>query len=52
MKNILLYICDPDALYLNRLNAYIQHREYSPFIVRTYTGLEALEKEDEALESF
>lgn len=48
MKNILLYICDPDALYLNRLNAYIQHREYSPFIVRTYTGLEALEKEDEA----
>ncbi len=47
MKNILLYICDPDEIYLDRLNSYIQHREYSPFIVRTYTGLESMEKEDE-----
>lgn len=48
MKNILLFICDPDAHYLNRLNGYIQHREYSPFIVRTYTDLNVMTKETDS----
>ena len=48
MKTVLLYICDPDELYLNRLNGYIQHREYSPFIVQTYTDLDVMAQEDEA----
>ena len=47
MKNILLYLCDPDGAYMHRMDSYIRHREYSPFIVRTYTGIDALAQEDE-----
>ncbi len=47
VRNILLYLCDPDAAYMRRMDSYIRHREYSPFIVRTYTSVEALAQEDE-----
>ena len=39
MKNLVLYLCDPDVVYLKRLNSFILRQEYSPFVVRTYTGL-------------
>lgn len=37
MKKVNLHICDPDELYLTRLDGFIQHRERSPFNVMTYT---------------
>lgn len=37
MKSIVLYICDRDKVYLDRLNGFIQQQEHSPFLVRTYT---------------
>ncbi|WP_346698431.1 hypothetical protein [Catenibacillus scindens] len=47
MKNLVLYLCDPDTVYLKRLNSFILRQEYSPFVVRTYTGLsEMTESED------
>lgn len=45
MKNILLYLCDPDEAYLNRFNGFIQHREHCPFIVRAYTGMDDVRKD-------
>ena len=45
VKNILLYLCDPDEAYLNRFNGFIQHREHSPFIVRAFTGIDDVRKD-------
>lgn len=45
MKSLNLYICDPDEAYLDRLDGFIQHRERSPFCVRTYTGLDGVCKD-------
>ena len=35
MKNTPLYICDGDAVYLDKISKYIMGRPYSPFIVKT-----------------
>lgn len=45
MKSLNLYICDPDEAYLGRLDGFIQHREHSPFCVRTFTGLDGICKD-------
>lgn len=45
MKSLNLYICDPDEAYLDRLDGFIQHRDHSPFFVRTYTGIDGICKD-------
>ena len=42
MKKVNLHICDPDELYLTRLDGFIQHRERSPFNVMTYTTVDSV----------
>ena len=47
VKSILLYICDPDERYLDRLDGFMQHMDYSPFVIRTFTSPMRIYKEEE-----